>query len=110
MSAPIGGDQGPDDVRDVAAGEVVGLQAAGRDAVLLGQAGLDGHDLRADDDVRVHLAEGHPDEVQQAHVRAGGLRLDPQVEVLREQDDQDQRGDHGGRDEGEIHGPPAVEA
>ena len=59
----VGGDQRPHDVRHVAAGQVVSLEARGRHAVLLGQAGLVGHDLRADDDVRVHLAERHPDQL-----------------------------------------------
>ena len=85
----------------VAAGQVVGLQAPGRHAVLLAEARLQGHDLRADDDVRVHLAERHADQLDDADVGLGDLGLDPEVEILREEDEREQ-GDEGDERRGQI--------
>ena len=58
------------------------------------QPGLHGHDLAADDHGRVHLAEGHPQQVEDADAGAGRDRLNPQAEVAGEDREQRQADDH----------------
>ena len=89
-----GGDHRANHERHVAAGQIVGFERLGRDAFAIVDAGLHGHDLAARDHGRVHFAERHPEQIEDADAGAGGDRLDPQPEVAgedrkeRERDDQ----------------------
>ena len=87
-----------DHQRNVAAGQVMGLQRLGRDARLLAQARLHRHDLAADDDPGIDLAERHSQQVEDADPRPGRDRLDPEPEVPREDGEDHQHGDHRGED------------
>ena len=57
------------------------------------QAGLHGHDLAAHDDRRVHLAERHPQQVEDADAGAGRDRLNPQAKVAGEDREEGQHHD-----------------
>ncbi len=88
----VGGDDRLDHQGHVAAGQVVGFEALAGDPFGVAQSGLHGHDLRADDHLRVDLAERHPQEVEDPDPRPGRLRLDPEAEVAnedRQRDDAD---------------------
>ena len=55
----------------------MGLQALRCHALALVDAGLHCHDLAAHDDIRIDLAEGHAQEVQNAYARSGHPGLHP---------------------------------
>ena len=90
-----------DHQRHIAAGQVVGFERLARDALIVVQAGLHGHDLRLDDHVLVHLAEGHADQVPDRDARAGEKRLNPQPEIVGEHRHDDQQ--HEQHDDGDDH-------
>ena len=66
----LGGDDRANHQRHVAAGQVMGLERLARDARLVGQAGLHGHDLAADDHRGIDLAKRHAQQVEDADSRA----------------------------------------
>ena len=57
------------------------------------EPGLHGHDLAARDDRRVHLAERHPQQVEDADAGAGRDRLNPQPKVAGEDREERQHDD-----------------
>ncbi len=102
-----GGDQGADDQRDVAAGEIMRFEGPRGDAVLIADARLHRHDLAADDHRGAHLAEGHAQQVEDADARPRGDRLDPQAEVAGEHgqhDHQEEEPDHAAKDDQDPDG------
>src|SRR6185437_14710880 len=64
----VRGDDRLDDPRHVAAGQIVGFQAARRDPGdrVGADAGLHGHDFRLHDQAGVDLPQAHPDQAEQA--------------------------------------------
>ena len=92
--------QGTHHQGDVSAGQVVGFQVLGGEAIIA-QPGLHRHDLAADNDRRADLADGHEDQVEHADSGPREFGLEPKPEIPGEdrQDDQcenhaDDRGDH----------------
>ncbi len=69
--------------RHIAAGQIVGFQAARGDAgVRIGaDAGLHGHDFGLHDDARVDLPQAHSHQGQQADPGVGHVRLKPQLAI-----------------------------
>ena len=104
-----GGDHRANHQRHVAAGQIVGFERLGRDALAVVQAGLHRHDLAARDHRRVHLAKRHPQQVEDADPRAGRDRLNPQPEVAGEDREQRQPNDHHDHQRDQHHRAAAEE-
>ena len=102
---PMGGDQRPDDVRHVSAGQVMGLERPRRDRIDPRQTGLHGHDLAADDDGRIHLADRHHHQLPDVDVGPGEDALNPEVEVAGQDCQEDDRADDD--DQAGQRNPPA---
>lgn len=84
----MGGDDCQDDIRDVAARQVVPLQPLRADAgrAIDIEPRLGGHDLALHNDAGIHLPKTHADQADHAHVRAGHVYLEPQVAIFDERD------------------------
>ena len=87
----MGGDERTDDVRHVAAGQVMRLERSRRDRVSPRETGLNGHDLAADDHGRIHLADRHHHQLPDVDVGPGEDALDPEVEVAGQDCDEHDR-------------------
>jgi hypothetical protein len=85
----MGGDEGPDHTRHVAAGEVVGLEAASRDVAA--DSRLRGHDLRLHDRAGIHLAQAHAQELEKRDGRLRPEGLKPELPVVEDQQEQRER-------------------
>ena len=93
---PMRGDQGSNHIRHVAARKVMSLKAFRGDPVLFRHPGLNCHDLRPNHDFRFDFAQSHADQFHQADVGVGRLGLNPKIEILRKQNQGEDRheGEH----------------
>jgi hypothetical protein len=76
-----GYDHRADHQRHVASCQIMRFERLGRDAFVLVEARLHGHDLAPRDHGRIHLPQRHPHQVDDADPRTRGQRLNPKPKI-----------------------------